>query len=92
MVVDGASSTDEGRDFIFQAEVGTDNELLQLADRHFELVIFRQQQGTTAKSTDWGEDYPTQVYRLEHEYSYSSTSRRLRGGCDRPASARDSVD
>ena len=59
VVVDSTSSRDEGGDFISQAEVGTgtDNEATQLADRHFELVIFRQQQGMTAKSTDWGGDY-----------------------------------
>ena len=52
VVVDGTSSTDEGGDFSPQTEVGTDHEPSQLADRHFELVIFRQQQGTTARSTD----------------------------------------
>ena len=35
-----------------------DHEPSQLADRHFELGIFRQQQGTTAKSTDWGDTTP----------------------------------
>ena len=62
-MVDGTLSTDEGGDFITRTEVGTgtDNETTQLADRHFELVIFRQQQGTTAKSTDWGGDCPIQV-------------------------------
>ena len=29
--------------------------------RHFELVIFRQQKRTTAKSTDWEGDYPIQA-------------------------------
>ena len=53
-------STDEGGDFISQTEVGIDNKPLQLAHRHFELVIFRQQ-GTTAKSTDWGGDHPIQA-------------------------------
>ena len=52
VVANGTPSTDEGEDFISQTEVGTDNEPLQLADRHFELVNFRQQKGTTAKSTD----------------------------------------
>ena len=61
MVVDGTSSTDEGGNFVPQAEVGTDHEPSQLADRHFELVIFQQQQGTTAKSTDSGGDYPIQA-------------------------------
>ena len=60
VVVDGTSSTDEGGDFISQIEVGTgtDIETTQLADRHFQLMIFRQQQGTTAKSTDWEETDP----------------------------------
>ena len=56
VVVDGTSTTDEGGGFISQTEVETDNEPSQLADRHFELAIFRQQ--TTAKSTDWEGDYP----------------------------------
>ena len=33
---------------------------IQLAGRHFELAILRQQ-GTSAKSTDWGGDYPIQA-------------------------------
>ena len=57
VVVNGTPSTDEGGDFISQTKVETDN-ALKLADRHFELMIFRQQKGTTAKSTDWAEDYP----------------------------------
>ena len=52
VVANGTPSTDEGRVFISQTKVETDNEPLQLADRYFELVIFRQQKGTTAKSTD----------------------------------------
>ena len=61
VVVNGTPSTDEGGDFISQIEVETDHEPLQLADRHFKLVIFRQQKWTTAKSTDWGGDYPIQA-------------------------------
>ena len=62
MVVNSTPSTDEGGDFISQTEVETDHEPSQPADRHFELGIFRQQQqGTTAKSTDWGGDYPIQA-------------------------------
>ena len=61
MVLDGTSSTDEGRHFISQTEVGTDHEPSQLTDRHFKLVMLRQQQETTAKSTDWGGDYPIQA-------------------------------
>ena len=61
VAVNGTPSTDEGGDFISQIEIETDHEPLQLADRHFKLVIFRQQKGTTAKSTDWGGDYPIQA-------------------------------
>ena len=38
-----------------------DHEASQVAARHFELAMFRQQQGTTAKSTYWGEDYPIEA-------------------------------
>ena len=61
MVANGTPSTDEGGDFISQTKVETDNEPVQLADRHFELVISRQQKGTTAKSSDWEGDYPIQA-------------------------------
>ena len=62
MVTNGTPITDEGGDFISQTEVGTDNEATPLADRHFELVIFRQQQqGKIAKSSDWGGDYRIQA-------------------------------
>ena len=61
VVANGTPSTDEEGDFISQTEVETDDEPLQLADRHFELVIFRQQKGTTAKRTDWGGDYAIQA-------------------------------
>ena len=57
----GTPGADEGGDFISQTEVEIDHEPSKLAGRHFELVIFRQQQGTTAKSTDWGGDYPIQA-------------------------------
>ena len=36
-------------------------EASQVAARHFELAMFRHQQGTIAKSTDRGGDYPIQV-------------------------------
>ena len=55
VVVNGTPSTNEGGDFISQIEVETDQEPTQLADRHSELAMIRQQ-GTTAKSTDWGGD------------------------------------
>ena len=58
VTADGASSTDEGGDFISQTEVGMDHKPSQLADHHFELAMFRQHQRTTAKSTDWGETTP----------------------------------
>ena len=64
MVVNGPPSTNEGGDFISQIEVETDHEPTQLADRHSELAILRQQ-GTTAKSTDWGRDYPVQADFME---------------------------
>ena len=60
VVVNGTPSTDEGGDFISQIEIETDHEPLQLADRHSELAILRQQ-GTTTKNTDWGGDYPIQA-------------------------------
>ena len=55
MVVNGTLSTNEGEYFISQIEVETDQEPTQLADRHSELAVLRQQ-GTTAKSTHWGGD------------------------------------
>ena len=57
VVVNGTPSTNEGGDSISQTKVETDHEPLQLADRHFKVVIFRQQ-GTTAKSIYWGETTP----------------------------------
>ena len=61
---------------------GWDHESSQLADRHFDLAIFRQHQGTTAKSTDWGGDHPfkqtsrgTRKQLQQHE---SPQVRRLR--------------
>ena len=61
VVVNGTPSTNEGEDSISQTKVEADHEPLQLADRHFKLVIFRQQKGTTTKSTYWGGDYPIQA-------------------------------
>ena len=61
VIANSTPSTDEGGYFISQTKVEIDNEPLQLADRHFGLVIFRQQKGTTAKSTDWGGDYLIQA-------------------------------
>ena len=61
VVVDGTSSTDQGGDFVFQTEVGMDLETSQVAARHFELAMFRQQQGTTAKSSERGKYYPIQA-------------------------------
>ena len=51
VVVNGTPSKNEGGGFISQIEVETDHEPTQLADRHSELAILRQQ-GTIAKSTD----------------------------------------
>ena len=42
VVANDTPSTDEGGDSISQTEVEMGHEPLQLADRHFELVIFRQ--------------------------------------------------
>ena len=64
VVVNGTPSTDEGGNFISQAKVEIDHEPSKLADRPF--VIFRQQQGTTAKSTDLGGDYPIQAEIAEN--------------------------
>ena len=55
MVVDGTPHSDQGGDFVFQAEVGMNLETSQVGARHFELAMFRQQQGTAAKSTYRGE-------------------------------------
>ena len=60
VVVNGTPSTDEGGDFISQTKVETDHESSKLTDRQ-ELVVFREQKGTTAKSADWGGDYPIQA-------------------------------
>ncbi|CAM9364144.1 unnamed protein product [Ascophyllum nodosum] len=65
VAVNGTPSTDEGGDFISHIEVETDQEPTQLADRHSELAILRQQ-GTTAKSTDWGGDCPIQADFVEN--------------------------
>ncbi|CAN0474376.1 unnamed protein product [Ascophyllum nodosum] len=65
VVVNGTPSTDEGGDFISHIEVETDQEPTQLADRHSELAILWQQ-GTTAKSTDWGGDCPIQADFVEN--------------------------
>ena len=45
VVADGTSSTDQGGNVVFQVEVGMDHETPQVAARHFELAMFRQQQG-----------------------------------------------
>ena len=72
VITNVAQSTDEEGDFIPQTKVGTDNEPLQLADRHFELVIFWHQKGTTAKSTDWGEDYLIQADFVENTSAFTA--------------------
>ena len=53
VVADGISHAGQGIFFVFQTEVGMDLETLQVAARHYflKLAMFRQQQGTTAKST-----------------------------------------
>ena len=66
VVANVTPSTDEAKNFISQTKVEIDQEPSKLADHHFELVIFRQQKGTTTKSTDWGGDYPIQVDFVEN--------------------------
>ena len=61
VVANDTTSMGEGGDFVSQTKVEIDNEPLQLADRHFELVIIRPQKGTAAKSTYWGGDYLIQA-------------------------------
>ena len=83
VVVNGTLSTNEGGDSISETKVETDHELLQVADRHFNLVIFRQQKVTTAKSTDWAGDYTpfTQTSRrtrMQLQQHESPPARRLR--------------
>jgi hypothetical protein len=55
VVVHGIPSTDAEGDFISPTKVETDHEPSKLADRQ-KVVIFRQQKGRSAKSTDWGGD------------------------------------
>ena len=61
VIVDGTLHVDQGRYFVFQVEVGMDLKTSQVTARHFELTMFRQQQGTTAKSTYSEEDYSIQA-------------------------------
>ena len=83
VVVNGTPSTNEGGDFIPQLEVETGHEPTQLADRHSELAILRQQGTTTAKALIGGETTPfkqtswrTRIMQLQqHE---SPPTRRLR--------------
>ena len=58
MAANDTPSTDKGGHFISQTKVEIDQEPSKLADRHFELMVFPQQKGTTAKSADWRGDYP----------------------------------
>ena len=75
VVVNGTPSTNEEGYFISQTKVEIDHEPSKLADRHFDLVIFRQQQGTTAKSTDWGGDYPIQAEFAENTNAVTAAAR-----------------
>ena len=68
-----------------------DHEASQVTTRHFELVMFRQQQGTTATSLDKGEDCPIQADFAGNPKTVP-TARVPSGGCNRPASAKDNVD
>ena len=82
VVVNGTPCTDRGGDFISQTKVETDNEPLQLADRHFELVIFRQQKGTTRRAQIGRETTPfkqtSRRTRIELQQHESPPARRLR--------------
>ena len=94
VVVNGTPSTNEGEDFISQIEVETDQEPTQLADRHSELAILRQQ-GTTAKITDWGRDYPIQADFVENTNNAVTAVRvadHEEAACDWQATARDGID
>ena len=74
MDVNGTPSTNEGGKFISQIEVETDQEPTQLADRLSELAMLRQQ-GTTAKSTGWGGDYPIQADFVENTNNVVTAAR-----------------
>ena len=76
VVANGIPSTDDGGDFISQTEVEIDQKPSKLADRHFELMIFRQQQGASEKHRLGGRLRHSSRLHGEHEYSYSSRSRR----------------
>ena len=82
MVADGTLHSDQGRDFIFQTEVGMNLEASQVAARHFELAMFRQQQGITAKITDRGETtlfkQTSRGTRKQQQQHESPPARRLR--------------
>ena len=75
-----------------------DLETAQVAARHLvRLPLDRNNEGRTAKSTDWGGNYPIQADfggnpKTITTNNNNSTSRRSREGCDRPATARDDVD
>ena len=82
VVVNGTPSTDEGGDSISQTKVETDHEPLHLADRHFKLMIFRQQKVTTARAQIGGETTPfkqnSQRTRVQLQQHESPPARRLR--------------
>ena len=61
MAADGTLQVDQEGDFVFLTEVRMDLETSQVAARHFELAIFRQQQGTISRCKDRGGDYPIQA-------------------------------
>ena len=67
VVMSGTPSTVEGGDFISQSNVETDNEPLQLADCHFELVISGNKKGRPRRVQIGGETTP-----------FKQTSRRTR--------------
>ena len=94
MAADGTLQVDQEGDFVFLTEVRMDLETSQVAARHFELAIFRQQQGTISRCKDRGGDYPPHSGRLrgEPENNIDNTYHRLRGGCNQPATSRGDAD
>ena len=94
VIANGTSHADQGGDFVLQTEVGMNLKTSQVVASHFELAMFQQHRGTTAKSSDRGEDYPTQSYfgggSKQQQHNKSPLERMLRSagnseGCRRPS-------
>ena len=83
MAANDTPSTDEGGDFISQTEVRTDNEPLQRADCHLELVIYRQQKRNDREKHRLGEEttpfkQASRRIRIQLQQYESPPARRLR--------------